>query len=237
MEAAGDYTYTVTVSGNNKLTIAATGSFSLLPTTGTNFLSCVLPTLGFKPKPGFGDSAYSGAVTFTGDIIRCLPKAVTLTTGDGTLTSVETKYISLYSVAGDNLFSSDSDLVSRQSDILKYVRDGRSSFLDYHRAAQEHIISFLDEEGHIDVNQDRLSVDAFVDIDEVRQWSKYVTLRLINDDLSNSIDDIFKQKSKLYEAEEMRCRNRAILRIDTDGDGKADIGEGVRVRSARAIRV
>lgn len=237
MESAGAYTYTITVSGDNKMTIAADGSFSLLPTTGTNFLTCLLPTLGFKPQPGAGDSLFASALTFTGDKIRSLPKAIVLSTGDGTLTSNETRYVNIYSVAGDALFSSDADLINRQSDILKYVREGRNSFLDYHRAAQEHIISFLDEEGHIDINSNRLTVDAFVDIEEVRQWSKYVTLRLIHDDISNSIDDIFHQKAKIYEAEEIRARNRAMLRIDIDGDGKADIGEGISVRSARAIRV
>jgi len=237
MELVGALTYTVTVDSYNKITIAADGTFSLLPTTGANFLTCVLPSLGFKPQPGAGDDLFASGITFTGQVIRSLPKAITLTTGDGTLTSTETKYINVYSIAGDALFSTDSDLVNRQSDILRYIRDGRNSFLDYHRAAQEHIISWLDEEGHVDVNSIRLDVDAFVDLEEVRQWSKFVTLRLIHNDLSNSIDDIFAQKAKLYEAEEIRARNRAVLRVDVDGDGKVDIGEGVSIRSARAIRV
>jgi hypothetical protein len=236
MEAAGAYTYTVTTS-DNKITIAATGTFSLLPSTGTNYLTSLLPTIGFSPRLGYGDTDYGSKTTVTGRKIRHLTKAITITIGDGTTTANKTEYIEVYSKDGDALFSSDGDLKAHKEDIMNYLRPGRNSYLNFHRRAQDLIISTLDREGFVDVYGVPYSIDAFVNLEEFRQWSTFMTLRLIFEDRSNAIDDVFDRWAKNYGAQESQAKSRAILRIDIDGDGSTEIGEGIGFKSSRCVRV
>lgn len=236
LDSAGALTYTVTVSDDDKITISATGNFSLLPNTGTNRLASILPIIGFKPKPGYDDAAYSSGTNFTGDRVRSLPKAVTIEIGDGSGTASETRYVSVYSEAGDALLSSDEDLAKHKDNIMKYVPAGRNTFKHQHRRAQELILAFLDDNGYIDINGDRLTIDAIVDKEEFRQWSVFLTLELIFDDLSNAVDDVFADWASSFEAKKKIHRKKALFRVDVDGDEKADIGEGVQIGTARWIR-
>jgi hypothetical protein len=156
-------------------------------------------------------------------------------TTDGSPITV-TKNIEVLSVADDNLFSSDNDLTAQESDILKYVEKGRNSFLKFHRQAQRNIIAWLDENGQTDSNGNRLTKEAVVDIEEVRYWSAGETLRLIFQSLSNAVDDVFARKSIYYETVAKGHRNRAILRLDTNGDGEVGISEGIKIKTLDLIR-
>ena len=68
------------------------------------------------------------------------------------LTPTEKLFIGLMSEAGDNLFSKDADLLSHKNNIFDFLPDGRNSFKNVHRAAQELILAYLDENGYIDIN-------------------------------------------------------------------------------------
>jgi hypothetical protein len=129
--------------------------------------------------------------------------------------------------AQDKLFSTDQDLRLHEPDILKWVVDGRSTFKDVHRRAQYTIIRWLDKEGYVDVYNNPFTKDAILDLEEVKQWSTFIALRLIFEGISNAIDDIFADKAKRYKGKEVEWRKRAILRLDINGDGKAEDGEGV----------
>jgi len=137
--------------------------------------------------------------------------------------------------ADDKLFSSDDQLTSHEPDILEYVKSGRNSFLNFHRTAQGRIVTWLDENRITDINGDRLTKDAIVDHEEVADWSKYMTLRLIFESLSNAIDDIFSFKSAKYRELEDIARNRSQLRLDKDGDGETD-STATDTRSFRLVR-
>ena len=237
MDSAGALTYTVTVSNKDKMTISAASNFSLLPTEGTNELVSILPIIGFKPKPGFGDHAFATEAELIGKRIRSLPKAITILVDTVAASSQsETIYIDVLSVAGDALMSNDYDLIKEKSDVLQFVRKGRNSYKDVHRRAQESILSYLDTNGFIDINGDKFTIDAFVDLEEFRQWSIFATLRLIYKDISDSIGDVFDSISSDYFALEKVKRKRAILSIDVDADGKADIGEGLKISTGGFIR-
>jgi len=229
LDVAGALTYTVSFSDADKITISAPTNFSLLPETGTNRLVSILPILNINPKPGFGDSAFGNITTVTGKRVRALPKAITISIDDGSGPQALTKYIDLMSVGGDALFSNDQDLIFHRHDILDFLPQGRNSFLHVHRRAQDLIMAFLDEAGHIDIDGDPLTLAAVTDAEEFRQWSTFVTLRIIHDELSNDPDDDFFAKASGFKSQERVHRKRAILRIDTDNDGKADIGEGVGI--------
>jgi hypothetical protein len=136
----------------------------------------------------------------------------------------------------DNLFSYDSDLTALEADVLRWVPAGRNSFKNYHRKAQRLIVAWLNENGHTDSAGLALTKDAIVDIEEVRSWSAALTMQLIFRSISNDPLDTFSEKSKQYESMALTHRNRAVLRLDTDGDGEVSLGEGVRVNSLSMVR-
>lgn len=135
--------------------------------------------------------------------------------------------LSLLTAEDDHLFSGDQDLIAFEPDILKWVSEGRSSFLNVHRAAQGRILETLDESGVVDKEGNKLTKDAMVDLTEVTPWSRDLTLSLIFQGLSNAVDDVFSEKSKYYAGEALKRKARAVLRLDVDGDGEINKGEGV----------
>ena len=137
---------------------------------------------------------------------------------------VNTKVLPIISEEDDHLFSSDEQLTAHEPTILGYVRDGRNSFLDVHRSAQDRIINWLDEHRITNSDGGRLTKDAIVNIEEVNNWSKYLALKIIFEGISNSVEDVFSQKSKTYGTLEIAAKNKAQIRLDTDGDGNEDAG-------------
>lgn len=128
--------------------------------------------------------------------------------------------IQVVTAAEDNLFSTDKDIVPIQTDILDYVKDGRTSHLDKHREAQAIILNDLDANEHWKQNGSRYTAADIVDIQEFKEWSKYVTLKLIMMDNSNQIEDIFMQKAQDYKSYIVNAKKRAIFRLDYNGDGE-----------------
>ena len=162
-------------------------------------------------------------------------KTVTLrVTTDGSPELI-TKTITVLDADDDKLFSGDQDLIPCEPELLNWVRAGRNSFLDVHRAAQDRIMTYLDEQRIWDTNGDRLTLDAITDIQEVKDWSKFMTLRLIFEGISNAIDDVFQQKSARYKEMEVVARNRAALRLDRNGDGTTDVAK-TEMRSVGLFR-
>jgi len=145
-------------------------------------------------------------------------------TTDGAPSTV-TKALTIISAADDKLFSSDEELLPHEPDLLNYTRNGRNSFLDVHRSAQDRIITWLDENRIWDTNGDRLTKAAIIDIQEVNDWSKFLTLGLIFEGLSNAVDDIFMQKAQKYMEMAEKARNRGAIRLDRDGDSEEDVSK------------
>ena len=148
-------------------------------------------------------------------------KAITLrVTTDGSPESL-TKTLSIISAENDKLFSTDSELLPYEPNILEWTRDGRSSFIDFYREAQSRILTFLDEQRIWDSNGDRLTKDAIIDVKEVNDWSKFIVLKTIFEGLSNAVDDIFGIKAIKYLNLEKEARDRAAVRLDLNGDGES----------------
>ncbi len=137
-------------------------------------------------------------------------------------TESQSRTISVLSVADDNLFSVDTDIISYEPDLLKWVQDGRNSFLDKHRAAQREILNELDANQIWKRDGSRYTATDIVDIQEFKEWSKYETLRIIFDGISNAIDDVFKDKANNYKMLVVSAKKRATLRLDYNDDGNID---------------
>jgi hypothetical protein len=156
---------------------------------------------------------------------------LTYDAGSGEETEETLGSIKVLTEDSDALFSVDSELIPYEPDILRWVPQGRSSFLNIHRQAQRNILAWLDEQGYTDTKGDRLTKEAVVDREEVRYWSAAETLRLIFLGISNSVEDVFFVKARHYDSVARSHRDRAILRLDRNGDGELSPGEGVNMKS------
>lgn len=136
----------------------------------------------------------------------------------------------------DKLLSSDQDLVAIESKILSWVPVGRNSFKYAHREAQRQILEWLWTNGFTKIDGSRITTEEILDIEEFRFWSRYVTLRLIFNDLSNAVDDIFDKKSKAYKNEEFLWRNKAALKLDWNGDGEIGDYESMDMTTRNLVR-
>ncbi len=229
MDAAGG-TYTITINKDEKMVIVGLVNFKLLPVTGAQRDNSILKYLGFKI-----DSP-TNTTTQTGEVMDSWCRKVVLTVGEGVADYTETKYINVLSESGDALFSNDGDLMTHESDILKFVPQGRSSFKNIHRRCQELIIAWLDEQGYVNVFGNKFTKWDIKDVEEVRQWSTAMALKLIFRSVSNAVDDVFAERAKEYSIQEIVHRNRSVLRIDTDKDGVADQTETLSTWSGVVIR-
>ncbi len=147
-----------------------------------------------------------------------------------------TETMEVVTEADDALFSDDKDLEALENDIIDYVPAGRNSFLNYHRKAQTLILDYLNEQGHETSSGVAIQKDAVVDVNEVRKWSESLTLALIFEDLSNSVNDRFEAKRLFYMSRVSDAKKRSILRLDLDGSGGISDGEGIPFKTMDLLR-
>ena len=156
---------------------------------------------------------------YTG-VSRTVTVSVRITTDGSPSTSTDT--IKVVTAADDYLFSSDKDLVALEPDIMKWVPDGRSSWLNVHRAAQEKIMDWLNKSGLQDSDGKPFTKADLLDLNEVKYWSRDLTLGLIFRGISNAIGDVFDKKSEEYMRDADKGPERAKLRLDVSHDGTLD---------------
>lgn len=163
-------------------------------------------------------------------------KTITLRiTTDGSPVT-KTKTITCLTEADDKLFSTDQQLFEIDYDILKFLPDGKNSWKYVHRIAQNEILEWLYTNGYTQYDGDRITKDQVLDVDEVSYWSRYIALRFIYHNLSNSTDDIFAQKARMYENWEHKWRTKAILRLDWNGDGEQGDFEQMNMTTVKLVR-
>ncbi len=196
------------------------------PESGAGFVD-VTGTGSNPSRNWFLDWQYSG-------LSRTVDVTVRVTT-DGAPVSF-TEQMSVLTEADDKLFSDDYDLLVKEEDIRKWLPDGRTSFKYKHRQVQTMIIEDFNERGVTDSDNEKLTKDAFVDIEEVRQWSLNMVLSLIFKDNFNVVGDVYDQKEGDYGSAAMSHRHRAFFRLDLDGDGDIENGERSPFRTADLVR-
>lgn len=134
----------------------------------------------------------------------------------------------------EKLLSEDQDFFKHQHDIYKYLPDSRNNFNYAHRRALEIILADLDEQGYVNEDQTKISIDQIKDISEFKELSIYTALRLIFKDFSNVKDDFNEGRSKYYGGLESSAKFRCVQRIDLNKDGIISQSE---VRERTTIRV
>ena len=221
LNAASAVVWTSTLSTKNELVLTASESVRLLPETVPANL---LPTLGF-----FQDVT---DLEFEGEIIEWLTRKVSVRVTNGLAgNDVKDFYQKVFSVEGDALFSNDSDLQQHEPDILDWVKPGRNSFLNAHRASQKKILDWIDQNGYTTATGKKITKWLLLDIEEVRLWSVYMTLHHLFMGFQNAESDVFKEKADYYEKLMINARNKVVLKIDYNEDGEEQAGETINTWS------
>lgn len=223
LNAAGALTYSGSVS-DNIVTITADGTFELKSCSVQEQLHIDLEDSGTSVESNYIEYGLK-AITVTVENNESTPE-----------TASRVYFQKVYSEDGDYLFSDDSDLITHESDIMSWVADGRATFKNFHRRAQKLIMQWIDENGYTDIYGNKFKKRDLVDKEEVRQWSTFMTLRLIYESLISQTDDVFEKKAMRALDLENSARKRVILRIDTDKSGDLDIGEQMGIGSISLFR-
>lgn len=143
------------------------------------------------------------------------------------------KTIRCVTEAADALFSSDSDLIAKEHDILSWLPAGFSSWNHVHRQAQKNILDWLDEIRLVKEDGSRWKPSELARRDQVRRFSVYIALRMIFGSISNQVGDVFDQKREQYAALESSARNRNYISLEPEGgQGRVDVD----VRSMSLVR-
>ena len=135
------------------------------------------------------------------------------------------KKILVVTESEDDLYSSDFDLKDIESNIMRYLPESRSSYLDKHRAAKKLILSELRKSKVIANGQEDLEGVA-LDFDALKLWSVYLTLSLIfgseNTGYGVGGDSYFKDKALYYRTLAQTVSNEVVLGKDTNSDNVPD---------------
>lgn len=149
---------------------------------------------------------------------------------------VATKTVTIKTAAEERLFANDQDLVAIESDIQKYVPEGRNSFIYVHREAQSELLEWLYTNGYTKADFSRFDADDIINLSEVNFWAKYMALRMIYEDMSRQTGDFFQNKAQEYENDEHKWRQKSVFKIDRNSDAVQGEAEGFDMTVRKLVR-
>lgn len=138
------------------------------------------------------------------------------------------------------LYSSDADLKKEQFDINNHLPKGVDSFAHFHEAARDEIIQRFRNQGKATYSDNRFNNFSkwdIIDVDEIRQASKYLVLGKIMFDASTEVDDKYYQKHRDYMEMFGAAFKLYFISWDKDNDGAEDINERLGIRSVEFTKV
>ena len=145
-------------------------------------------------------------------------------------------------LSGLNLvFSDDNDLRQVQRDIDDFKFKGDASFIAYHVGAREEIIQSLRNSGYttrLNSNpKEDLTQWDILNIEQINNAAKYLTLSNIMFDVSTNEDDKYYQKWRDYKGMFGESFKLYLLWLDTNNNGKLDEQEQNFNRNTRLFKV
>ena len=126
------------------------------------------------------------------------------------------------------VYSDDNDLLEESRDIIDYLASGDNSFIAYHVSSRNDIIQTLRNSGKIktvDYKPEQLTKWDVLELGEIRQASKYLTLSKIFFDISENVDDKMFQRYESYKSMYGKAFDLFRISIDNNDDGIADDDE------------
>jgi hypothetical protein len=145
------------------------------------------------------------------------------------------KTIQVLDVAAQKLFSTDTDLVADEPDIMKWLPKTWSSWNLVHLKSQEYILNLLSEKRILSELGIAYTKDDIQNKAEVRDWSVALTLHYIFKGLSNAEDDVFKVKATDYFNVAQERASTARLSLDYNKNA-VDDDEDTDMRSIELRR-
>lgn len=144
-------------------------------------------------------------------------------------------------INGINLVLSNDKDLSFVPNLKDHLAPTSSSFIAFHEEARNMIIQYLRNSGKkINGYEDIFlkQVDQFdlLDINELKQASKYLALHLIFDDLSKSNDDQYFAKAERFWSSYESSLNDRLLSIDVNNNGIKDDIENLTPQFIRLKR-
>lgn len=183
------------------------------------------------PTPATKASLYYLDWSYTTDGTKTVQLRIT-TDGAPVTSSLD---LNVITEADDKLFSSDSDLTLHEPGILNWIVDGRNTFKDMHRRSQTLILDYLRREGWRNHDGSLITKDEILDLNEVREWSTFLTLKNIFEGRSNAIKDLFDLKATKYETMMIKARDSVFFAYDFNKDGS--LSEAEKQINFNTIRV
>ena len=135
---------------------------------------------------------------------------------------VSMKTIAILDLALQKLFSTDTDLVAYEPEIIKWLPKKWSSWNFIHLRAQDYIINLLREKRILDKNGSAYTKDDIFDRSEVRDLSAALVLRYIFSGTSNASDDVFQKKSDEYDELVSERESTMCVKLDFNKNGIKD---------------
>lgn len=142
-------------------------------------------------------------------------------------TKVKDYSITVVTEADDNLQSTDAMLYSYESELVKYLPEGRNSWKYLHRKALEEIIDYLYRNAIYKYNEENGLRDLKIEKedligDKLDKWSTFETMIMIFQDIKSSNIDFFNEKIEDYTELRNDARKVYCIQIDSNGDGIVD---------------
>jgi hypothetical protein len=164
-------------------------------------------------------------------------KTITVEATDGTNTVSQNFTINITSVEDDNLYSNDAQLFAIESELKRYIPQGRNSYINIHREAQSRILNYLDRKRIWQDNGEPYTKTQINLHGELQKWSLYETMLMIYTDLLISVGDKFAEKVNEYKALRNYERDRGAIRIDKNNSGTIDAASEIQeLKSFRLIK-
>jgi hypothetical protein len=157
-------------------------------------------------------------------------------TPDTEAPQVFSKSLLVLTEAEDRLFSTDQDLISKEADVLRWVPQGKNSFLYVHREAQRQILNWLDEMRVYKNDGSRIEKTDLPLSDDLKQLSVDWALALIFGSISNKPDDAFFQKKQDYLSLVESHKRRGRIIADFNGNGTIEQDDNQDLRTFRMVR-
>lgn len=121
----------------------------------------------------------------------------------------------------DALFSTDAMLYSYESELKKYLPEGRNSWKYMHRQAQKEMLDWMYRNDIRNPDGAQIVKDQLIG-DKLDVWSTFETLLLIYQEIKTSNSEAFTEKLEDYAEKRGDARERYIIQYDSDGDGDVD---------------
>ena len=146
-------------------------------------------------------------------------------------------------VRGINVvFSDDTDLQKEMRSIDNFKSSGDSSFIAYHVSARDEIVQSMRNAGRVTMRNDSENLKEFtqwdfLDIDQVRNASKYLTLAKIMFDVSTNPQDKYYERYKDFIDKYAKAFDLYLLWYDSDDDGEMSQAENRNFRSVGLFKI